>query len=110
MVNLSLSTESSAVDVASRSPSNTASTSGSNVATPSASSPYVEADADLVTPDPNAAAAADAASGAAAASPLALLGISEEEVKEVKRFASKTGEYVSKGFSSFLSSVSQVSF
>ena len=109
MVNLSLSTESSAVDVASRSPSNTASTSGSNVATPSASSPYVEADADLVTPDPNAAAA-DAASGGAAASPLALLGISEEEVKEVKRFASKTGEYVSKGFSSFLSSVSQVSF
>ena len=41
-------------------------------------------------------------------SPLALLGISEDEVKEVKEFASKTGQMVSKGFSSFLSSVSQV--
>ena len=41
-------------------------------------------------------------------SPLALLGISEDEVKEVKEFASKTGQMVSKGFSSFLSSVSKV--
>ena len=41
-------------------------------------------------------------------SALTMLGITNEEVKEVQEFASITGQFVSQGFSSFLSSVSQV--
>ena len=37
-----------------------------------------------------------------------MLGITADEVREVKDMAAKTGAYVSKGFSSFLSTVSQV--
>ena len=41
-------------------------------------------------------------------SALTMLGITNEEVKEFQEFASKTGQFVSQGFSSFLSSVFQV--
>ena len=51
---------------------------------------------------------ADADAEGESSSALAMLGISASEVEEVKEFASKTGKYVSKGFSSFLTSVSQV--